>query len=120
MGRVIRGQRKGKGSVFKAHTKHRKGAAKLRPLDFAERHGYIKGVVKDIIHDPGRGAPLARVVFRDPYHYKLRKEMFVATEGMYTGQFVYCGKRGYFYRFSTFFQFRSLSLSKTLSYTVSG
>lgn len=94
MGRVIRSQRKGKGSVFKAHTKRRKGAAKLRPLDFAERHGYIKGVVREIIHDPGRGAPLARVVFRDPYHYKLRKETFVATEGMYTGQFVYCGKKG--------------------------
>lgn len=91
---MIRGQRKGKGSVFKAHTKHRKGAAKLRPLDYAERHGYIKGVVRDIIHDPGRGAPLARVVFKDPYHYKLRKEIFVATEGMYTGQFVYCGKKG--------------------------
>ena len=29
--------------------------------DFAERHGYIKGVVTDIIHDPGRGAPLAKV-----------------------------------------------------------
>ena len=96
MGRVIRSQRKGKGSVFKAHTKHRKGSARLRALDYAERHGYIKGVVKDIIHDPGRGAPLARVVFKDPYHYKLRKETFVATEGMYTGQFVYCGKKGVF------------------------
>ena len=94
MGRVIRGQRKGKGSIFRAHTKHRKGAAKLRNLDFAERHGYIKGVVKEVLHDPGRGAPLARVVFRDPYHYRLRKETFVATEGMYTGQFVYCGKKG--------------------------
>jgi ribosomal protein L2 len=31
------------------------------PQDFAERHGYIKGVVTDIIHDPGRGAPLAKV-----------------------------------------------------------
>uniref|UniRef100_A0A671XW51 Large ribosomal subunit protein uL2 n=1 Tax=Sparus aurata TaxID=8175 RepID=A0A671XW51_SPAAU len=61
MGRVIRGQRKGAGSVFKAHVKHRKGAAKLRHIDFAERHGYIKGIVKDIIHDPGRGAPLAKV-----------------------------------------------------------
>nr|ACH70633.1 ribosomal protein L8 [Salmo salar] len=60
MGRVIRGQRKGAGSVFKAHVKHRKGAAKLRHIDFAERHGYIKGIVKDIIHDPGRGAPLAK------------------------------------------------------------
>uniref|UniRef100_A0AAY5KBH2 Large ribosomal subunit protein uL2 n=1 Tax=Esox lucius TaxID=8010 RepID=A0AAY5KBH2_ESOLU len=59
MGRVIRGQRKGAGSVFKAHVKHRKGAAKLRHIDFAERHGYIKGIVKDIIHDPGRGAPLS-------------------------------------------------------------
>lgn len=46
MGRVIRAQRKGAGSVFKSHTKHRKGAPKLRPLDYAERHGYIKGVVK--------------------------------------------------------------------------
>uniref|UniRef100_A0A8C6LW90 Large ribosomal subunit protein uL2 n=1 Tax=Nothobranchius furzeri TaxID=105023 RepID=A0A8C6LW90_NOTFU len=59
MGRVIRGQRKGAGSVFRAHVKHRKGAAKLRHIDFAERHGYIKGIVKDIIHDPGRGAPLS-------------------------------------------------------------
>ncbi|XP_035694028.1 60S ribosomal protein L8-like [Branchiostoma floridae] len=93
MGRVIRGQRKGAGSVFTAHTKHRKGAAKLRALDFAERHGYIKGLVKDIIHDPGRGAPLARVMFRDPYRYKKRTETFIAAEGMYTGMFVYCGKK---------------------------
>lgn len=50
--------------------------------------------MKDIIHDPGRGAPLAKVVFRDPYRYKLRKELFVATEGMHTGQFIYCGKKG--------------------------
>lgn len=46
MGRVIRAQRKGAGSVFRAHTHKRKGAAKLRQLDFAERHGYLKGVVK--------------------------------------------------------------------------
>ena len=42
MGKVIRSQRKGRGSVFRAHTKHRKGAAKLRSMDYAERHGYIK------------------------------------------------------------------------------
>jgi large subunit ribosomal protein L8e len=90
---VIRAQRKGAGSVFKCHNKHRKGAAKLRAVDYAERHGYIKGVVKDIIHDPGRGAPLARVAFRDPYRYKQRMENFIASEGMYTGQFIYCGKK---------------------------
>lgn len=39
------------------------------------------------------GAPLARVAFRDPYRYKLRTETFIATEGMSTGQFVYCGKK---------------------------
>ena len=39
------------------------------------------------------GAPLARVVFRDPYRYKLRKETFIATEGLHTGAFVYCGKK---------------------------
>jgi len=93
MGRRIRGQRKGSGHIFRAHNKHRKGPAKLRPVDFAERNGYIKGVVKDIIHDPGRGAPLAIVVFRDPYKYKLRKETMIAPEGLHTGQFVFCGKK---------------------------
>ncbi len=63
MGRVIRSQRKGRGSVFKSHNTHRKGAAKHRVMDHAERHNYIKGVVSEIIHDPGRGAPLARVSF---------------------------------------------------------
>lgn len=49
-------------------------------------------MVKEIIHDPGRGAPLARIVFRDPYRFKLRTETFIANEGMYTGQFIYAGK----------------------------
>nr|CAG4645693.1 EOG090X0A8G [Lynceus sp. MCZ IZ 141354] len=93
MGRVIRAQRKGAGGVFKAHTKHRKGAPKFRPIDFAERHGYIKGVIRDIIHDPGRGAPVAVVHFRDPYRFKTRKELFLAAEGLYSGQFIYCGKK---------------------------
>jgi large subunit ribosomal protein L8e len=93
MGRVIRAQRKGAGSVFRSHNKCRKGAAKLRSLDYAEKSGYTKGVVKEIIHDPGRGAPLARVAFRHPYKYGTVKENFIATEGMYTGQFIYCGKK---------------------------
>ena len=61
MGRVIRAQRKGAGSIFKSHNTHRKGAAKLRAIDAAERHGYVKGVVSEILHDPGRGAPRAKV-----------------------------------------------------------
>ncbi|KAJ2161915.1 60S ribosomal protein L2 [Coemansia sp. RSA 552] len=92
MGRVIRSQRKGAGSIFTARTHRRKGAAKMRSIDYSEREGYVRGLVKEIIHDPGRGAPLAKVQFRDPYRYKMRMELFIATEGMYTGQFVYCGK----------------------------
>ena len=71
--------------------------------------------MKEIIHDAGRyvdateqdfverlvvfiltffsGAPLARITFRDPYHYKHKTETFIAAEGMHTGQFVYCGKK---------------------------
>lgn len=87
-------QRKGtQGSIFTAHTHKRQGASKLRMLDFAERRGYVKGVVKEIVHDSGRGAPLARIAFRNPYKFKLDKELMVAPEGMYTGQFVYFGKK---------------------------
>jgi len=93
MGRVVRAQRKGSNTVFNAHITHRKGAAKLRSLDYAERHGYVKGVVKSIVHDSGRGAPLATVVFRHPYKFKSVKQMFIAPEGVYTGQFIYCGNK---------------------------
>jgi len=93
MGRVIRGQRKGKSLIFAAKTQTRKGAVKMRALDYVERHGYIKGLVRRIIHDPGRGAPLAEIVFHDPYRYKLQKELVPAVEGAHTGQFVYAGTK---------------------------
>ncbi|KAF7547367.1 hypothetical protein G7Z17_g7771 [Cylindrodendrum hubeiense] len=83
MGRVIRNQRKGRGSIFTANTRLNKAPAKFRNLDFAERHGYVRG----------RGAPLARVVFRHPYKFKQVHETFIANEGMYTGQFIYAGKK---------------------------
>jgi len=93
MGRPLRAQRKGAGGIFKSHNKHRKGAAKFRLNDYSERHGYVKGVVREIIHDPGRGAPLARVQFRHPYKYRHDNHTFVAVEGLYTGQFIYAGKK---------------------------
>lgn len=86
MGRVIRTQRKGRGGIFKSHNTHRKGAAQFRVMDMAERRGYIKGVVTDIIHDPGRGAPLAKVTFRNTIRYRQDKELFIAAEGLYSGQ----------------------------------
>ena len=47
MGRVIRAQRRGSGSIFVAHSKSKKGPAAFRPLDYAERNGYIRGLVKE-------------------------------------------------------------------------
>merc|ERR1719331_1932881 len=93
MGRCIRGQRKGRGSIFVSHTKHRKGPCGLRPIDYSEKYGYVRGVVKDIIHDPGRGAPIAKVQFNSPYKFKKQNVQWTATEGTYTGQFIYCGKK---------------------------
>jgi len=93
MGRCIRAQRHGGSLIFASHSAKRVAPARFRTLDYVERNGYIKGIVKDIVHDPGRGAPLAKVVFRDTYRYKQRVEYFVAVEGMYTGQYVYCGSK---------------------------
>merc|ERR1712179_83865 len=93
MGRVIQCQRKGAGSIFTSRSKGRKGAAKLRSLDYAERQGFIKGLVKDIVHDPGRGAPLAKVQFKDPYKYRKITETMVCPEGICTGQFIHAGKK---------------------------
>ena len=39
------------------------------------------------------GAPLVKVVFRNPYRFQDRTETFIANEGMYTGQFIYAGKK---------------------------
>merc|ERR1712176_1469324 len=45
------------------------------------------------LHDPGRGAPVAKIQFLNAYRFKRDMELMVATEGMYTGQFIYCGKK---------------------------
>ena len=94
MGKVIRPCRKGKGSVYQSHTTGRKGPVSLKKGDYAERHGYVKGVVKEILHDPGRGAPIARVQFKDPYRFKKVNTTICCAEGMFSGQFIYAGKKG--------------------------
>ena len=75
-------------------TSRDKGKSTKRDHNLFSSSSYVKGVVRDIVHDSGRGAPLAKVVFRDTYRYKQRIEYFIAVEGMYTGQFVYAGSKG--------------------------
>jgi large subunit ribosomal protein L8e len=93
MGKTIRGARKGKNSIFTAHTRLRKGPVRLRKIDYAEKEGYVKGVVKAIVHESGRGAPIAKVQFQNAYRYQRDTELFVAAEGMHEGAFVYCGAK---------------------------
>eukprot|EP00658_Telonema_sp_P-2_P072581 TRINITY_DN616_c0_g1_i1.p1 TRINITY_DN616_c0_g1~~TRINITY_DN616_c0_g1_i1.p1 ORF type:complete len:202 (-),score=50.68 TRINITY_DN616_c0_g1_i1:39-644(-) len=92
MGKTVLTQRKGAGSVYTLHGHKRLGPARLRIRDYSERHGFVRGTVKTIEHEAGRGAPLARVEFRDPYKYKRVKELFIAPEGLFTGQSIVCGK----------------------------
>ncbi|KAH8093599.1 hypothetical protein JL720_4743 [Aureococcus anophagefferens] len=79
MGKVIRGCRKGKGTIFTAHTRLRKGPVKLRKADYAEKTGYVKGVVKAIVHESGRGAPIAKVQFQNSYRFQRDNELFLAV-----------------------------------------
>jgi len=57
-----------------------------------------QGVVKDIVHESGRGAPVAKVQFKNAYRFKRDNETFVAVEGLYTGQFIFAGKKGKYVR----------------------
>jgi large subunit ribosomal protein L8e len=93
MGRVILGSRKGKSLIFASKSRLRSAPVKLRSVDYTERNGYVKGLIKKITHEPGRGAPVCEVVFHDPLRYKLNKEHWVAVEGVHTGQFVYAGAK---------------------------
>jgi large subunit ribosomal protein L8e len=118
MGKVIRGCRRGKGSVFRAHTTGRKGAVGFKRQDYAERHGYAKGVVKDIMHDPGRGAPVAKIQFKDAYRFQRVNSLVAAPEGLYTGQFVFAGKKGKFNSFELSYCLQQKTYNTSLSFII--
>lgn len=88
MGRVIRAQRRGApgGAKGRTNTTHRVGPVRLRKLDYAEREGYVRAKIADIVHDPGRGAPVIKVTFRNAYHDRKDEDLLVAPEGVYAGQ----------------------------------
>jgi len=66
MGKRIRVQRRGRGgSVFRAHVYRRIAPAAYPPMAASDNVGRVDGTVVDIMHDPGRGSPLALVQFAD-------------------------------------------------------
>jgi len=89
MGKRILAQRKGReGSVFRSPRWLHKGPAKYPNLSKRECEGLIEGRVEAIIHDPGRGAPLALISL--PHEVKFFN---VAAEGIKVGQRVQIGDK---------------------------
>ena len=67
-----------------------------------------------MIHDPGRGAPVAKIQFLNAYRYKRDTQLMVATEDMYTGQFIYCVKMATLtVEFDNFISYNRHSVRKT-------
>ncbi|MHA1631316.1 MAG: 50S ribosomal protein L2 [Candidatus Freyarchaeota archaeon] len=84
MGKRILVQRRGRGSpTFTAPTHRRRGVVKHRTLGDVT---VLRGKVITLLHDPGRGAPLAKVVFEDGI-----EQLMLAPEGVSVGQEVEYG-----------------------------
>jgi len=89
LGKRIRVQRRGRGTpTFRAATHKRVAPAKYPPMSPQERDGVVTGVVEKLLHEPGRGAPLALIRLETGETYYT-----VAPEGMYEGQPVQMGSK---------------------------
>jgi large subunit ribosomal protein L2 len=89
MGKRIRVQRRGRGgSAFTASTHKRVAAAQYPPLSKTEIEGSIQGRVEEIIHEPGRGSPLALVQLENGQGF-----CTVVPEGIFQGQTVQIGTK---------------------------
>jgi len=89
MGKRIRVQRRGRGgSTFRASTNKRVAPAQyplsMAPKDYFEKS--INGFIQDLVHDPGRGAPLALIRFEDG-----KTCYTVVPEGIHIGQKIQLG-----------------------------
>ena len=82
MGKRIRVQRRGRGSsTFRASTHKRVAPVQYPPMSKEEREGVIQGQIMKILHDPGRGSPLASIKLETGETY-----YSVVPEGVYEGQ----------------------------------
>ncbi|KYH38666.1 MAG: 50S ribosomal protein L2 [Candidatus Hecatellales archaeon B24] len=85
MGKRIRAQRRGKGTpVFRAPTHKRVSPARYPPPEVLK--GKLKGVVRALIHDLGRGTPLALIECDGGLAFYT-----VAAEGIHVGQEIEIG-----------------------------
>jgi large subunit ribosomal protein L2 len=89
MGKRIRVQRRGRGgSTYRAST-HKRVAPAQYPVAITPQQSFdtsIKGVIEALVHDPGRGAPLAFVRFENG-----KTCYTITSEGVYEGQQISLG-----------------------------
>ncbi len=79
MGKRILAQRKGQGHLWARSPSHRHvGQVKYRP--FKQDENQFKFKVIELIHSPGRGAPVARVRYKDE-----QKGLWLPPEGIFEG-----------------------------------
>jgi len=89
MGKRIRVQRRGRGtSTFKASTHKRVAPVQYPSTTEKQREAVVRGEIKEIVHESGRGAPLASVELEtgETYHT-------VVPEGVFEGQQIQIGSR---------------------------
>lgn len=83
MGKKIRVQRRGKGTpTYRAKSFRHLGEVRLPPAS----EEIATAVVVDILHDPGRSAPVARVRYPDG-----QERLILAPEGIKVGDQIACG-----------------------------
>jgi large subunit ribosomal protein L2 len=70
MGKRILVQRRGRGtSTFRAHTFRRRGEIKYPPLSLMGKSGVLSATVEDLMHETGRGCPIALISLEDGESY---------------------------------------------------
>ncbi|MFX1281776.1 MAG: 50S ribosomal protein L2 [Promethearchaeota archaeon] len=89
MGKRILAQRKGRGVLgFRSPSHRHVGQVKYRPFKKSEKLFSFK--VLDLVHSPGRGAPVAQVQYDDG-----EKGLWLPPEGIFIGQEFIQSKTGY-------------------------
>ena len=91
MGKRIRVQRRGGGSpTFRASTHKRVAPGRYPNLTKDLREGVIQGQVAELLHDPGRGSPLALIELENDQTYNS-----VVAEGVHEGQVIELGGKAH-------------------------
>ncbi len=89
MGKRIRVRRRGRaGPTFQASTHKRVAPARYPPISDQQLESAVEGRVEKILHEPGRGSPLAKIKLQTNQDYH-----FIIPEGISEGQKISIGNQ---------------------------